>query len=78
MFKNIKNIPSDPSTTVSAPTVSVSGELWVVHRGAVYTLHEQPLRPGRPIEPHIADRSPPPPDGTAEESDDRDWELVTY
>ncbi|KAF0300730.1 Tectonin beta-propeller repeat-containing protein 2 [Amphibalanus amphitrite] len=60
-------------------SVSVSGELWVVHRGALYTLHDLTLRPGRPIEPRVTARSPPPASATAaEEGDDRDWELVTY
>ena len=58
--------------------MSVSGELWVVHRGALYTLHERTLLPGRPVEPHFTERSPPPPSAGSEEAAERDWELVTY
>ena len=70
------------TVTVTVPAVSVSGELWVVHRGDIYTLHDQVLRPGRRVEPRVTDRPPSSPsaaaDDTTADTEDHDWEMVTY
>ncbi|XP_037072445.1 tectonin beta-propeller repeat-containing protein 2-like [Pollicipes pollicipes] len=50
-------------------SASVSGELWVVHAGGLYTLHDLWLRPGQPVRPQVQPG--------AADAEDRDWELVT-